>query len=138
MEIYNKKSSAQKELESLPKDYTAEMAYKNNEILVTSERKAYNADRLRRFIYNFKHQIPDKVRITKFGIDGPATVSILESDGNNIKYTVDDSRLTNVNKVIVFNGTDIFERFVDNRFYSFNIVTQDYGLVPVFGYPSYL
>jgi hypothetical protein len=38
---------------------------------------------------NYNKGIPDKIRITKFDVDGPAITSILYFDGNIVIYVVD-------------------------------------------------
>jgi hypothetical protein len=80
-----------KELEALPRDYTQTMATRNWDVvyhMVTN----FNIGRFLIFIDNYYKGIPDKIRIAKFGIDGPATTAILYYDGNLITYVVDDTR----------------------------------------------
>ncbi|WP_312369157.1 hypothetical protein [Lachnoclostridium sp.] len=69
-------------LTSLPTDYTVDMAYKNDDVLLTPESRSYNIAKLNNFIKNVQREIPDCILITTFGIDGPATTSVLSYDGN--------------------------------------------------------
>lgn len=75
-----------------PYNYTVEMAYINNDILNTPTAKSINTGRLNLFVQNVNNGIPDCVFITTFGIDGPATTSILKYDGSDITYITDNSR----------------------------------------------
>jgi hypothetical protein len=72
------------------------MAYINNDILNTPTAKSINTGRLNLFIQNVNNGIPDCVFITTFGIDGPATTSILKYDGSDITYITDSSRFSKI------------------------------------------
>jgi hypothetical protein len=85
-------SKAEQELLSLPRDYTPEMALANGDILYDRYLRSYNLDRLILFINNVYNGIPDYIRITRFGMDGPATVIILQYNGDVIMYTLDVTR----------------------------------------------
>jgi hypothetical protein len=76
-----------------PYNYTVEMAYINNDILNTPTAKSINTGRLNQFVQNVNNGIPDCVFITTFGIDGPATTSILKYDGSDITYITDNSNI---------------------------------------------
>ena len=83
--------SPEKELASLPRDYMLEMALRNNDV-VSDIRRTYNTDRFYKFLDNVNNGMPDKIRITQFGIDGPPTISILQFDGNIIREFTDATR----------------------------------------------
>ncbi len=87
---------AEQELLSLPRDYTPEMTLANGDILYDHYLRSYNLDRLLLFINNVFNGIPDYIRITMFGIDGPAIVIILQYNGNDIIYTLDDTRYSDL------------------------------------------
>lgn len=89
-------SDPERILLSVPYNYTVEMSYINNDILNTPTAKSINTGRLNLFIQNVNNGIPDCVFITTFGIDGPATTSILKYDGNDITYITDNSRLSQI------------------------------------------
>lgn len=93
------------ELTSIPKDYTTEMAIKHNDI-VENVFLSYNTERLLQFIENVKNGVPDKVRISSFGVDNPfsPTISILQYDGEMIIYTVDTSRGGIFNNYVTYYG----------------------------------
>jgi hypothetical protein len=81
------------ELASIPKDYSIEMALQHNDI-VENVFLSYNTQRLLEFIENMRNGVPDKVRISSFGIDNPLspTISILQYNGEMIIYTIDTNR----------------------------------------------
>ncbi len=80
----------------VPYNYSVEMAYIYNDKLNTPTTKSINTGRLNLFIQNVNNGIPDCVFITTFGIDGPATTSILKYDGSDITYISDSSRFSNI------------------------------------------
>lgn len=106
-----------------------------NDVLGTPTGKTYNTDRLREFICKLRHGIPDKVRITIFGIDGPPKIAILEYNGKYVKYTSDVSRLREIEKFIEFYGTNVIAKPTMSRLVgltdTFYIVTKEHGLVPI-------
>ncbi|MDF2537233.1 MAG: hypothetical protein K0S76_254 [Herbinix sp.] len=87
----NGKYSPEEELASLPGDYTRKMAINNNDVLYDYNRN-YNTDKFFRFLNNVNNGIPDKIRITSFGIDGPAAIRILQYDGYIIRSITDVTR----------------------------------------------
>ncbi|MDF2589919.1 MAG: hypothetical protein K0S41_3760 [Anaerocolumna sp.] len=74
------------ELSLIPKDYNIDMALDNKDIINYGAYR-YNIDRLDQFIYNVNNNIPDKIRITDFGIDSPS-YKILQYNGNEIILTI--------------------------------------------------
>jgi len=84
-------SSPETELSLLPIDYTRETAVMNNDIMF-DQFIAYNVNRFYEFLDNVNNRIPDKIRITLYGIDGPATTSILQYNGDFIRLTIDETR----------------------------------------------
>jgi len=85
-------------LQTVPLDYTVDMAYVNYDILQTPDARSINTGRLNLFIQNVENGIPDCVFVTTFGLDGPATTSILKFDGRNITYTIDNRRFNIENR----------------------------------------
>lgn len=83
--------SPEEELASLPRDYTLEKAISYNDV-VSDVRRTYNTDRFFKFLDNVNNGIPDKIRITEFGIDGPPSIRILQYDGNIIRSLTDATR----------------------------------------------
>ncbi len=95
-------------LQSVPFDYTLDMAYMNYDILNTPTARSINTGRLNLFIQNLNNGISDCVFITTFGIDGPATTSILKYDGNDITYTVDNSRYNQGYSINTYKITNLY------------------------------
>jgi len=89
--IYYDEFSPEKELSSLPRNYTREIAHRNNDMMY-DQIASYNTDRFLRFIDNLNRGIPDRIRITTFGIDRPAVPSILQYNGYVIRLTSDATR----------------------------------------------
>lgn len=87
----NISSQLRRELETLPRDYTKETATRNWDVL-TNMIFNFNIGRFLIFMSNYQQGIPDRINITKFGVDGPATTAILYYDGNCIIYAIDDTR----------------------------------------------
>ena len=75
-----------KELSLYPKEYTIQMAIENNDIINFGV-VPYNTQYLDQFINNYLNQIPDKVIIVKYPIDGYPSIGILQSTGDLIIYT---------------------------------------------------
>lgn len=96
------------ELASIPKDYSLEMALQHNDI-VENVFLSYNTERLLEFIENVRNGIPDKVRISSFGVDNPLSpaISILQYDGEMIIYTVDTTRSGIFNNYVTYYGPKI-------------------------------
>lgn len=115
-----------KELEELPRDYTRLMATRNWDVLIDLVLN-FNIGRFLIFMDNYNKGIPDKIRITKFGVDGPATTSILYFDGNIIIYVVDDTRYP-LNEFYTYYGYYIT---VNNRYLDYNEMIIDYNLIPL-------
>ncbi len=112
-----------KELEVLPHDYTRQMATRNWDVVIDMILN-FNIGRLLIFMNNFDKGIPDKIRITKFGIDGPATTAILYYDGNLVVYVVDDTRYSS-GEFYTYYGNNII---VYNRYMDYNEMIIDYNL----------
>lgn len=109
---YFRRYSPEEELASLPRIYTKEIALKNYDI-ITEPSRSYNIERLLVFIDNVKKQIPNKVNITKFGIDGPPSTAILQYDGNIIRYTVDATRvMPRLEGYTTFYGHEIYSKIL--------------------------
>lgn len=100
--------NAEKILASLPSDYTIEMAYRNNDVLLVPEGQSYNTDKFIQFLQNVNAGISDCILITTFGIDGPATTSILQYNENTIIYTFDNSRFSRTYDIKSFIITRLF------------------------------
>lgn len=115
-----------KELEALPRDYTRQMATRNWDVLIDLILN-FNIGRFLIFMDNYNKGIPDKITITKFGVDGPATTSILYFDGNIVIYVVDDTRYP-TNEIYTFYGYYIT---VNNRYLDYNEMIIDYNLIPL-------
>ncbi|TCT16202.1 uncharacterized protein DUF4362 [Natranaerovirga pectinivora] len=132
-------SNAEEELLSLPKEYTVEIALENNDLLYTPLAQSFNIDQLVKFLCNFNNGIPDKIRITMFGIDGPPTLSILEYNGEYLKLTIDVSRYDGdvYDEFIISYGYDIIiDKTYYNSYnaYSFFLNKFDNGLALIFTY----
>ncbi len=120
-----------RELESLPRDYTELMAKRNRDI-VDKDFLTYNIGRFLIFLDNFKKGIPDKIRITSFGIDGPATTAIVSYDGTSITYVIDGSRYQNGN-YYTFYGEDIAVNTRELRgdlLLDYDLITMDGKKIP--------
>ena len=115
-----------KELEELPRDYTRQMATKNWDVLIDLMLN-FNLGRFLIFMDNYDKGIPDKIRITKFGVDGPSTTSILFFDGDIVIYEEDGTRYP-TNEFYTYYGNYII---VNKRNYHDNQIIIDYNLVPL-------
>lgn len=113
-----------KELEALPRDYTRIMVTRNWDVL-TDMILNFNIGRLLVFMDNYGGRIPDKIRITKFGVDGPATTARLYYDGNLFTYVVDDTRYTN-GEFYTYYG---YEMTIKKRYLDYNEIAIDYNLI---------
>lgn len=117
-----------KELEELPRDYTRQMATRNWDVLIDLVLN-FNIGRFLIFMDNYNNGIPDKIKITEFGVDGPATTSILYFDGNIVVYVVDGTRYP-TNEFYTYYGHYIT---VSNRYLDYNEMVIDYNLIPLDG-----
>lgn len=117
-----------KELEALPRDYTRIIATRNWDVL-TDMILDFNIGRLLIFMNNYGRGIPDKIRITKFGVDGQATTARLYYDGNLLTYVVDDTRYTN-GEFYTYYG---HEMTVKKRYLDYNEIAIDYNLISTDG-----
>lgn len=75
------------ELSTYPIYYTVDMAMANDDIIKRGA-LSYNVKRLQLFMYHYFNNIPDKVTITEYGIDGYPTISKLHYTGDGIIYTL--------------------------------------------------
>ena len=118
---------AKKELLSLPRDYTRAMAIQNNDVIY-EPLKNYNTERFLKFLINIERGMEDRIRITGFGIDGPATISILEYKDGKIIYTTDITRYDKSYNINSVEGDYITEALVEssNRYmYLFELKASD-------------
>lgn len=124
-----------KELEALPSDYTRLMATRNWDVM-TDLLLNFNIGRFLIFMDNYYRGISDKIRITKFGVDGPATTAILYYDGNLITYVVDDTRYP-LNNFYTYYGYYIAvkKRNLDNNamVIDYNLIGLDDKEIPIIG-----
>lgn len=117
-----------KELEALPRDYSRTMATRNWDVM-TDMILNFNIGRLLVFMDNYGYRIPDKIRITKFGIDGPATTARLYYDGNLFTYVVDDTRYPS-GEFYTYYGHEVT---VKKRYLDYNEMAIDYNLIALDG-----
>lgn len=80
-----------KDLQSLPKKYTYNMAKKNGDVVWT-HKGVYNLEKLNSFINNTKKGIKDTVRVVCFTKEGDAIIKDLEYNGEVIKLIRDSTR----------------------------------------------
>ncbi|MDF2589806.1 MAG: hypothetical protein K0S41_3647 [Anaerocolumna sp.] len=97
------------ELKSLPTKYTKEMSLNNNDIMIDFL-SSYNIIQLFTFISHVEEGIQDKVRLTKYELEGPPIISILQYDGIIIKYIIDSTRDKLTNDYITLYGVKIIVR----------------------------
>lgn len=71
--------------------YSSEIAISNGDV-VNVQGKQHNVEKLDKFIMNVQNGIKDKVRITHYTEEGDALIRDLEFDGEEIKYTFDNTR----------------------------------------------
>lgn len=117
-----------KELEALPRDYTRLMATRNWDVLIDVILN-FNIGRFLIFMDNYYKGIPDKIRVTKYGADGPATTAILYYDGNLAIYVIDDTRHP-IAEFYTYYGYNIT---VNNRYLNYNEMIIDYNLITLDG-----
>ncbi len=77
------------ELNALPKPYPIEMAINNNDVVVNQSDPS-NSERFFEFLSYIEKEIPDKIIITRYGIDNPemALRTILEYIGTYYIFTI--------------------------------------------------
>lgn len=133
MDNYNDYSlQLRRELENLPRDYTDLMAKRNRDV-VDKDILTYNIGRFLIFLDNYNKGIPDKITITSFGMDGPATTAIIYFDGAMITYVIDSSRYQSGN-YYTFYGKNIV---VDTRelrgdmIIDYDLITLDNKKIPI-------
>ena len=117
-----------RELEALPRDYTRVMATRNWDVM-TDFILNFNIGRFLVFMDNYGRCIPDKIRITKFGIDGPATTARLFYDGNLFTYVIDDTRYSS-GKFYIYYGHELTTK---KRYMDYNEIVIDYNLISLEG-----
>lgn len=71
--------------------YYVEFAIQNGDV-VDVHGQHYNEEKLEQFMVNVKKRRNDKVRITRYTIEGDALIIDLEFDGEKIYYTYDTTR----------------------------------------------
>lgn len=134
---YDGQYSPEEELSSLPRDYTREIAHINKDIIF-DQFISYNVSRFDEFLNNVNNKRSDKVRITLFGIDGPATTSILQYNGDVIRLTIDETRFGYTDEYYNYYGNQIIsqahERYGDT-YETYYLVTMNSGLQRVFVNP---
>lgn len=87
-------------LTSLPYNYTVDMAVDNHDVLRTPEGKGFNINLLYDFTDNVTREVKDCIRITYFGLDGPAQTSILKYNRDTITLFTNNSRFSEINNDI--------------------------------------
>lgn len=121
-----------RELESFPREYTEVMAKRNRDI-VDKDFMTYNIGRFLIFLDNFNKGIPDKITITSFGIDGPATTAMVYYDGDFITYVIDSSRYQSGN-FYSFYGKDIaidMRELRGDMIIDYDLITLDNKKMPM-------
>ncbi len=124
-------SDPRKLLLSVPYNYTEEMAYINNDILLTHKQKSINTGRLNYFLQNVGKGVPDCVFITTFGLDGPASTSILKYNGDSITYTDDSSRfgIPDRSRDESIRTYNVISFYLDQKNYEDKIISVDYHAI---------
>ncbi len=119
--------SATNELLSLPRDYSLSDAIENNDIIFYQIGN-YNAEQFFQFLINFGHGIPSRIRISSFGIDGPATVSILEYKNGKLFLTIDSTRYKVSNTIQKLEGSFIGMQLIktNNNNYIYDYTLNNY------------
>jgi hypothetical protein len=72
--------------------YPSESAIRNGDVVMPSNGRRYNAEKLDQFLENVKSDKKDKIRITRYTTEGGAMIMDLEYDGKRINYTYDTTR----------------------------------------------
>lgn len=140
--LYDYSNQFIKELEALPREYTMTMAKRNRDVIYQMLLN-FNIGRFLIFMDNYNNGIPDKIRITKFGVDGPPSIAILFYDGNLITYVIDETRYQ-TNTFFTFYGYEIIvnKSYLDNRdiMIGYSLITLDqkqHSILGIWaGYPS--
>ena len=65
---------------------------KDNDVVFSNDGEISNLDKLEEFIKNIEDGDEDKVRIVRYTIEGDPIFNTLDYNGENIKYTYDDSQ----------------------------------------------
>lgn len=74
------------ELSLVPLEYSIDMALCHHDVLLHQVMQ-YNVYLLEKLMQNTSKQVPYKIRIAIFGIDGYPTIQLLESTGHSIVLT---------------------------------------------------
>jgi hypothetical protein len=126
------------ELSSYPIYYTVDMAMANNDIIRRGA-LPYNVKRLQLFMYHYYNNIPDKVTITDYGIDGYPAISKLQYTGDGIvftqRYYVDRSNPEERINYQTFYGHKMFDKYRikrDRLLRDYILITNDNKEIPVF------
>lgn len=121
-----------RELESLPRDYTEAMAKMNRDI-VTNGINTFNIGRYLIFIDNYYKGIPDKIRITSYGIDSPPSVKIVLYDGNMVTFVIDGTRYPSKQFYIYYGYEIIVNRrsFQEDAIIDCDLKTVDQRSIPI-------
>lgn len=80
-----------KNLSSLPKKYTLDMAKENGDV-VWIHKEIYNLEKLTTFMNNVENGINDMIRVVGFTIEGDSIIQDLEYNGEVINLTYDSTR----------------------------------------------
>jgi hypothetical protein len=139
MDFYNfyEDYSPEEELSALPRDYTIETALRYNDIIFHIN-KSINSERFLEFIEHFVNGIPDKIRITTFGVDGPVSILILLFDGNRIRLTADETRYGKEDYYDYY-GNQIVSKIRDaggRTLEDYSLLTEENKLIPIYSIVS--
>jgi hypothetical protein len=75
-----------------PIPYLLKAAVRNGDVVMASNGKRYNAEKLDEFLEYVKSDKKDKIRITRYTTEGGAIIMDLDYDGKRINYTYDTTR----------------------------------------------
>jgi hypothetical protein len=93
--------------------------------------KAYNTYLINSLMYDMVNYIPNKIRLTVYGIDGYPYLSILENDSSeNIIYTTRSTDDAGISNYSTFYGNNIVTRLRNK----YNRTLRDYILTDTLGY----
>ncbi|MDF2544644.1 MAG: hypothetical protein K0S47_4362 [Herbinix sp.] len=129
-----KQYSPEEELASLPRDYSLEMALRNNDVIYTTN-TSYNYDRFVEFLDNVRGGKPDRLKIVSYGFEGQILISILQYDGIKIRITFDATRNLTSDNYDSFYGYQIVSQVYQRagkKLETYYLISMDNKLIPVF------
>lgn len=133
------------ELESLPDNYPIDLAFKNRDVIIDQFGDPIHIGRFQAFIEIIDKNESDKVRFAKYSFEGEIPqpyIGILETDGDQIRLYLDNSRVSADDEISVYTGDEIrFREYEDvsgRKYLSYYLISTDTSEeITIFNYYPY-